>query len=608
MECRVFPKLHDRPSFSARAVQQPKQDVLVRTRSFDPPQELLEMSNQEEFENEIRAVKEAVPDADEDTIAKEFIRYRDEFLVPPKHALRSVIEHFQKEAGMEVNAPRTSSRPAAKSVERFSDLSSDDSNITIEVEVVTYVPRMQMVRGEEKQIAFGWIEDNPWEEGGERTRWDFKDWGSHAENLSPGSVVRLEGVSVNEWNGKRSLNINQTSRVAILRAGERKVVVAPSEPTPIDRVLSMDGFATVVARVISTRQQTVNRKDGSGTIDLTKGRLADNSGTIGFACFGPFEHPVGTLLKIEGAAIRRFRNTPELNIGDRTKVEIFHDGGFASLEELEESSVLQIGQLRDGSTDVSITVQLTSWNSRSFTGQDGVEKTVWGGDAVDPTGTCRLTAWSELPIDDGSLPLALKLSNVRVRSWQGTPDLTVDRTDQVEVLDEIPWEAIDASSHSVEVDFSELLNGGSRSGVTSTATVISVQSGSGIIHRCPECKKAMRDGACRDHGPQEGIEDLRLRIILDDGLTNGALILGRESAESFLNQSMSDVQSATKDDGGEAFLADLRSKMLGRKHTFTGRAMIDAQGALLMADKFELTEVDLAESANEVRERWGVFA
>ena len=36
--------------------------------------------------------------------------------------------------------------------------------------------------------------------------------------------------------------------------------------------------------------------------------------------------------------------------------------------------------------------------------------------------------------------------------------------------------------------------------------------------------------------------------------------------------------------------------------------MIDAQGALLMADHFALAEVDLTESANEVRERWGVFA
>ena len=48
--------------------------------------------------------------------------------------------------------------------------------------------------------------------------------------------------------------------------------------------------------------------------------------------------------------------------------------------------------------------------------------------------------------------------------------------------------------------------------------------------------------------------------------------------------------------------------MLGRRHTFTGRAMIAPQGALLMADRFALADDNLEELANEVRERWGVFA
>tara|TARA_B100002051_G_C16636453_1_gene586198 strand:- start:752 stop:1105 length:354 start_codon:yes stop_codon:yes gene_type:complete len=113
--------------------------------------------------------------------------------------------------------------------------------------------------------------------------------------------------------------------------------------------------------------------------------------------------------------------------------------------------------------------------------------------------------------------------------------------------------------------------------------------------------------ACNSQGPQVGIEDLRLRLILDDGISNGAIILARASAEDFLKMSMDDVKAACKSDQGESFLADLRSKMLGRKYTFTGRAMIDAQGALLMADSFKLAESDLAESANAVREQWGVF-
>lgn len=570
------------------------------------------MSTPNEFENEIRVIKEAVPEADEKAIAEEFTRYQNEFLIPPKEALHSVMKKFQTDAGVEVTASplrSASSRPAAKSVERFSELKNDDKNVTIEVEVVTYTPRMQtMKNGEEKQIAYGWIEDNPWEEGGERTRWDFKDWGNHAENLSPGSIVRLEGVTVNEWNGKFSLNVNAWSRIAVLRASERKQVMAPNEPVSINRVLEMDGFATVVARVIAKREQTVNRRDGSGTIDLVKGRLADDSGSIGFACFGSFEHPIGTLLKIDGASIRRFRDTPELNIGDRTKVEIYHDSGFASLDDLEKSAMVQIGQLRDGSTNVSIVVQLTSWSSRIITKKDGTEQTIWNGEVVDPTGSCRLNAWSEIPIDEGNLPMALRLSNIRVRSWQGVPDLTVDNAGQVEILDEIPWEVIDASAHTVDVEFHELITGSSRNGVSSTATIVSITPSSGIIHRCPECRRAMQDGACREHGAQKGVEDLRLMLVMDNGLSNATLILSKDVAESFLEQSFDQIRDAIQSNGSDSFIAELRAKVVGKRFTFTGRAMIDTQGALLMADTFVPAEEDPKEMSDIVRQRWEVFA
>ena len=116
------------------------------------------------------------------------------------------------------------------------------------------------------------------------------------------------------------------------------------------------------------------------------------------------------------------------------------------------------------------------------------------------------------------------------------------------------------------------------------------------------------NSTCNSQGPQVGIEDLRLRLVMDDGISNAAIILARASAEEFLEMSMDDVKAASKSDQGESFLADLRSKMIGRKFTFTGRAMIDGQGALLMADSFKPSESDLAETANKVREQWGVFA
>ena len=161
------------------------------------------MTDKEKYAVEIALVKEECKDVDEDEVAKEFEKYENEFLIPPNDAVRSVILKFQKASGKDIESfPGTTPR-VEKKVNRFSELGSEDKNVTLEVAVVTYVPRVQMVRGEEKQIAFGWIEDNPWESTDKRERWDFKDWGGHSENLRPNSIVRLEGVSVNEWNEKR---------------------------------------------------------------------------------------------------------------------------------------------------------------------------------------------------------------------------------------------------------------------------------------------------------------------------------------------------------------------------------------------------------------------
>ena len=190
------------------------------------------MSDDGRYATQIAVVKEECKDADEAEIIKEFKRYEEEFLIPPEDALRSVIRKFQIAAGQEVSTISSRSRPAIaeRKVTKFSELKDDDKNVTIEVAVVSYIPKIQNVRGEERQIAYGWVEDSPWE--GERERWDFTDWGDHSQNLTPGSVVRLEGVSVNFWNDRRSININRPSRVTVLKEGGQPVTKISDEPVP----------------------------------------------------------------------------------------------------------------------------------------------------------------------------------------------------------------------------------------------------------------------------------------------------------------------------------------------------------------------------------------
>jgi len=562
-----------------------------------------QMSEDGRYSTQIAVVKEECKDADEAEIIKEFKRYEEEFLIPPEDALRSVIRKFQIAAGQEVSTISSRSRPAIaeRKVAKFSELKDDDKNVTIEVAVVSYIPKIQTVRGEERQIAYGWVEDSPWE--GERERWDFTDWGDHSQNLTPGSVVRLEGVSVNFWNDRRSININRPSRVTVLKEGGQPVTKISDEPVPISEAGEAEGIVSVVARVLSKKDDQIVKKDGSGTLEIVRGRLADPSGTIGFISWREFNHEVGSLIKIDRAQIRRFRETPEINIGDLTKIEPFHDSSFASMDDLKSVNRSTISELRDGARDIEITVQVENWQARTFTNADGEERTVRSGDVMDPTGRCRLTSWSEMNPEPGAF---LHLKGARVQFWQGSPDLVIDSAEQVVDLSDPPWDAIDPTDHWVEVDLTDLVNGGSRRGIRTSGTVVAIANNSGIIERCPECRRVMRDGECAEHGPQRGEEDVRLRFVLDDGVSNASTLIGKEATEALTGMDQAQISDAIDANTRAGFIATLRERFLARKLHINGRAMVDAQGAILMADSVEIDTRTPEEAANEVMARWGV--
>ncbi len=561
------------------------------------------MSDLTTYANQIAVVKQECPDANDEEIGKEFQRYESDFLIPPEDALRSVIRKFQAATGVEVTSGSTTQVREEKKVQRFLELGSDDRNVSVEVAVISYTPRTQTIRGEEKQIAFGWIEDNPWEASSERIRWDYKDWGNKAEALVPGSIVRLEGASVNEWNDKRSLNINRTTRVTVLKEGGGSAPPTSNDPISIARASEVEGFVNIVGRVMSAKPDVIVRKDGSGELNVVRGRVSDSSGSIGFLSWKEFEHEEGALVKIVGASVRKFRETPEIQINDGTVIETYRDTSFPEINELAESEKVSISELRDGMRDVSITLQVENWNQRTFETKDGDSRVVRSGDVMDPTGRCRLTAWCEFDPKPGD---TIKIEGGRVQSWQGSPDLVIDSLEQTMSLSETPWEKIDPDNHWIDVDLTSITKGGSRRGIATNGVIVAINSGSGIIERCPECRRMLRDGSCSEHGPQRGDEDLRLRFVLDNGVSNVNLYMGREASEKFLGMSMDDVKSEISNIGNDAFVSNLRNRVLSRKVMVHGFCRVDDQGAMVFADRMEVMDPNPAEEAEEVMQRWGV--
>ena len=550
----------------------------------------------------VDAVLKECPEADAAEIAEAFSKYENEFYIPPQDAMRSVLRRFKSGTTPTPQGGASQTQRTTKKVASLSELTGNDREVELEVAIITHNIRGQMVRGEEKQIAFGMLEDNPWEENGKRIRWDYKDWGPHA-NLTAGSIVRIEGASVNEYNGKMSLNINQSTRIVVLKEG---VATVPPSNDPIDVAnIPSDGYICVVGRVLASRPDQIHRKDGSGSIDVVRGRIADDTGTIGFLSWEPFDHEVGTLLKIDGAQVRSFRNTPELNFGRTTRIEVFHDANFADLDTLNEQASTTISALTDGSRDVDAVVQITEITKRTFN-RDGEEKFLWSGQIADPTGRCRISLWDDLPFNEADLPVTVQVKGARVRAWQGIPDITVDSAEQMNVLESPPWDAdMDLSNHSVEVPLNELAAGPSRVGIKTKGMVVSVREDSGFILRCTECRRVLRDGACFDHGPNEGNEDVRLRLVVDkDGATT-AVLVNKDASLRALSMDDDAMKSYVEEHGDLGFVQRVRELMLGRTLHVEGRSIVDEQGAMILAEGVELDDQDAQMRASELRTQWG---
>tara|TARA_B100000902_G_scaffold176616_1_gene170301 strand:+ start:5531 stop:7201 length:1671 start_codon:yes stop_codon:yes gene_type:complete len=547
----------------------------------------------------VKQVTDEIPDADVEEVRAEFQKYEEQFRIEPGDALRSIMNRF-KSANAEVSMPTPASAPVSRTVKSFEELGANDRDITIEVRVVSYTPRAQMVRGEERQIAFGWIEDSPFD-GKDSVRWDYKDWGNNGENLRPGAIVRLEGVSVNEYKGKRSLNVNQSSRVVVLQEGGANPLPT-SEPVDLSVASTMEGPVSIVARVIAVRPDVITKRDGSGTIDVVRGKLADSTGQMSFLCWGSFNHEVGELLRFEGVTVRRFRDTPELNFSDRTSIEVFRDAAFPEISELETSSRMTIADIRDGMRDVSVVVQIESMETRTFT-REGEEKSLLSVRVLDPSGRCKMTVWEPIDLVPGE---AVLVKDARIRAWQGTPDITVDQASQIESLGEPSWGKIDPAEHVVELHLWELAQGGSRDGISTTGDILVIRDDCGIIQRCPECRRVLRDGVCADHDVVEGVDDLRFRFVIDDGVATANLLLGRGPTEALTGETMDEIRQRIEDEGRAEFLKGLRERWFGERMRIKGRGIVDDRGVMIMADSAIIEGSDPSVLAAKVRADWGV--
>jgi len=116
--------------------------------------------------------------------------------------------------------------------------------------------------------------------------------------------------------------------------------------------------------------------------------------------------------------------------------------------------------------------------------------------------------------------------------------------------------------------------------------LVDIQSGSGLIKRCPEegCTRVLQNGRCSEHGEGEGEFDLRIKGVLDDGDEVHELIFDREATEALTGIGIEEAKEMAMDALDTTVVADeMRTKVLGSYYRVTGPTL----GRYVLANETE---------------------
>lgn len=212
---------------------------------------------------------------------------------------------------------------------------------------------------------------------------------------------------------------------------------------------------------------------------------------------------------------------------------------------------------------VDLTVKLVDlWEPRS----DSISQV---GLLGDESGTIKFVSFSTSELDELEEGKSYQLSNVVTDEYQGRYSVKLNRTTTITEIDD-----------EIEVgDNAETIEG----------ALVDVQSGSGLIKRCPEdgCTRVLQNGRCAEHGEVDGEFDLRIKAVIDDGAAVHDVIFNREATEELTGIELEEAKQLAMDALDTTVVADeIRGDILGRYYTVTGPTL----GRYVLANEFsELT-------------------
>lgn len=395
------------------------------------------------------------------------------------------------------------------------------------------------------------------------------------------------------------VSLNETRRGILRKFGSDAVSGMVSGLAVTKKIGELTGDETsvdITAKVISIFNKDIVVKNNKKSI--VEGYIGDDTGTTKFTLWEPGQVQLekGAVYTFKNLYARKWNDKISVNVGSRGSI-VPESGVDFDIPERESapSKKCTIGEIREGMGSVIVTGRVISIETRQVMVQNE-PKTVYSGILADSTGKIQFSAWNDPHLEEGD---TVKLEDAYIRAWKSIPQINIgDRCTITKVDEHIDLPSENANKKTA----ADIERAGGGLDVNVEGLVVDVKSGSGLIKRCPQCRRLVTNGICVTHGNVAAVNDLRLKIVIDDGTGAIGAVLNRNDTEKLTGMSMTAAENMAEVQGEGAVVTELTSRILMRRLSIDGNAMCDDFGPSIIVKNVKETKLDLKKEANAILE------
>jgi len=386
------------------------------------------------------------------------------------------------------------------------------------------------------------------------------------------------------------LSIPMAKRTIVKKYGGDTAGFSPGFQRKLAELRPNEPNVDFVAKVLSANPKEITAKGEKKNIIY--GLVGDDTTTLPYTAWEVegLELSKGEVISVKGAYTKEYQGKVQINFGNRVSIKKEDPSTIGEIQVAQgPPRIASVDQLRENMGYVEVKGRLLSIDSREVTVK-GEKKTVFSGTVADETGKVQFTSWHDFKLKQGEV---VKISKATVRAWRGIPQLNFDERAEVTKVKEKFPSAEELAKTSVSM-ISEIAGKGGASDATVIGVIIEVRDGSGLIMRCPECKRALQKGTCKVHGRVEGYPDLRVKAVLDDGSGAVSAVMGRELTEKLTGTTLDECMEKAKQAMNFDVVKDMMEEQLTFKiATVTGNVTSDAYGLSMIVKEAGLKVPDV---------------